>query len=115
MWDRLQKVLKFDLPHSEISHTFNIEMGITDVWQDINFYSEERYHRTQKPVKLIERLIKASTEKNMIVLDPFLGAGSTALACMNLNRKYIGIEIEKEYVEIAKKRIATEGSKLKLF
>ena len=113
MWDRLQKVLKFDLPHSEIGHTFNIEMGITDVWQDINFYSEDRYHRTQKPVKLIERLIKASTEKNMIVLDPFLGAGSTALACINLNRKYIGIEIEKEYVEIAKKRIATESSKLK--
>lgn len=114
MWERLQNVLDFDIPYSEIGHTFNIEMGVTDVWQDINFYSEDRHHPTQKPVKLIERLIKASTEENMIVLDPFLGAGSTALACLNLNRKYIGIEIEKEYVEKAKKRISIESSKMKL-
>jgi adenine-specific DNA-methyltransferase len=115
MWDRLQKVLEFELPYSEIGHTFNIEMGITDVWTDINFYSEDRFHPTQKPVKLIERLIKASTDEGMVVLDPFLGAGSTALACINLNRKYIGIEIEKEYVDKAKDRIKIEQGKLKLF
>lgn len=115
MWERLQNVLDFKMPYSEIGHTFNIEMGITDVWQDINFYSEDRYHRTQKPVELIGRLIKASTKEGMVVLDPFLGAGSTALACINLNRNYIGIEIEKDYIDIAKKRINAESSKLKLF
>ena len=106
MWERLQEVLDFEYPHSEISHTFNIEMGITDIWTDIDFYEEDRYHPTQKPVKLIERLIMASSNEEMVVLDPFMGTGSTALACINLNRHYIGIEKDKEYVEIAKNRIA---------
>jgi len=105
MWERLQKALKFEMPYEEISQTFNIEMGITDVWDDIDFYEEERYHTTQKPVKLIERLINASTNEGDVVLDPFLGSGSTALACINLNRKYIGIEKEESYVKIAKERI----------
>lgn len=105
MWQKLQDVLEFEFPHSEISHTFNIEMGITDIWTDIDFYSEERYHPTQKPVKLIERIIKASSNEEMVVLDPFMGTGSTALACINLNRHFIGIEKDKEYVQIANARI----------
>ena len=47
------------------------------VWNDINFYEEKRLHPTQKPVKLIERIIRASSHENMIVLDPFMGSGST--------------------------------------
>lgn len=105
MWERLQKVLKFEMPHEEIATTFNIEMGITDVWSDIDFYAEQRHHPTQKPIKLLERIIQASTREGMVVLDPFIGVGSTALAAIALHRHYIGIEKEGEYVKLAERRI----------
>jgi hypothetical protein len=115
MWDRLQAALEFKLPYEEIGQTFNIEMGVTDVWTDIKFYTEERYHPTQKPVDLIKRIIKASTNEGMVVLDPFLGAGSTALAAIELNRKFIGIEIDSNYAKKAKERINHLHSQKKLF
>ncbi len=114
MWERLQEVLKFDFPYTEIGQTFNIEMGITDVWSDIDFYEEKRFHPTQKPIKLIERIIKASSDPGMVVLDPFLGAGSTALACKNLGRNYIGIEKDPGYVSMAKERVENMSRVLSL-
>ena len=62
-------------------------------------------HPTIKPIKLMEYLIKLVSKENAIVLDPFLGSGTTAIACLKQNRKYIGIEKEKEYIEIAEARI----------
>ncbi len=112
MWEKLQKVLKFDLPYEEIAQTFNIEMGVTDVWTDIKFYTEKRHHPTQKPIKLIERIINASTKEGMVVLDPFMGAGSTAIASKNLGRHFIGIEIDPNYVEIANRRVKELDNKL---
>jgi len=105
MWEKLQKILEFECPYEDIAQVFNIEMGITDVWNDLNFYQEKRYHPTQKPIKLMERIIKASTNKNNIVLDPFMGSGSTALACLNLERNYIGIEKEDKYIDVINQRI----------
>ena len=74
-------------------------------------------HPTQKPVDLLNRIIKASTNEGDVVLDPFLGSGTTAVSCVLNNRKYIGIEKEKEYFELAKKRIedAINNRKDKLF
>lgn len=65
-------------------------------------------HPAEKPVDLIKRFIRLSSQENDIVLDPFLGSGTTAVAAKDLNRKYIGYEISKEYCQIAKKRIAVE-------
>ena len=62
-------------------------------------------HPTVKPIKLMEYLIKLVTRKGAIVLDPFIGSGTTAIACLKLNRKYIGIEKEEEYIKIANARI----------
>ena len=62
-------------------------------------------HPTQKPVALLEYLIKTYTLENEIVLDNCMGSGSTGVACMNLNRKFIGIEKEEKYFNIAKERI----------
>lgn len=104
-WKKLQRILNFRKPYSEVNFIFNPQMGFTDVWEDIDFYKEKRYHPTQKPLKLIERLIKASSDEGMTVLDPFIGTGSTALACINLNRNYVGIEIEEKYIKIIKERI----------
>lgn len=112
MWLKLQKVLDFEIPYEEIGQTFNIEMGITDVWFDIKFNSEKRIHPTQKPVKLVERIIKASTNEGMVVLDPFMGSGTTAVACKNLNRHYIGIEKEEKYVKLSKQRLGDLEQKL---
>ena len=62
-------------------------------------------HPTEKPVKLMEALIKNSSNKNDTVLDLFMGAGSTGVACKNLGRKFIGIEKDDKYFKIAQERI----------
>lgn len=62
-------------------------------------------HPTQKPVALLEYLVKTYTNENDIVLDNCMGSGSTGVACINTNRKFIGIEKEEKYFNIAEKRI----------
>lgn len=62
-------------------------------------------HPTQKPVKLLEYLVKTYTKENETVLDFTMGSGSTGVACRNLNRNFIGIEKDEKYFEIAKGRI----------
>ena len=69
-----------------------------------------KYHSSQKPIGLLEYLIKTYTNENEIVLDNCMGSGSTGIACINTNRKFIGIEKEEEYFEIAKKRIEEHGN-----
>ena len=64
-----------------------------------------RKHPTQKPVALLEYLIKTYTNKNETVLDNCMGSGSTGVACVNTDRKFIGIELDNTYFEIAKERI----------
>lgn len=66
---------------------------------------QDQVHPTQKPVTLFEYLIKTYTNEGDLVLDNCLGSGTTAVACKNLNRCFIGIEISPEYCEIAKQRI----------
>lgn len=67
--------------------------------------NQKGQHPTQKPVPLLEYLIKTYTNENELILDNCIGSGSTAVACINTNRNYIGIELQKEYVDIANKRI----------
>lgn len=62
-------------------------------------------HPTQKPVELLEMLVKTYTNENDLVLDNTMGSGSTGVACMNTNRKFIGIEKDEEYFKIAQERI----------
>lgn len=74
-----------------------------------------RYHPTQKPVRLFEHLIKIHTNENNLVLDCCAGSGTTAIACMNLNRNYICIEKDVKYFNIMKERISKVPQKLELF
>jgi site-specific DNA-methyltransferase (adenine-specific) len=69
----------------------------------------KRLHPTQKPVELLEYLIKTYTNENEVVLDNCMGSGSTGVACVNTNRKFIGIELDQKYFEIAEKRIKECG------
>jgi site-specific DNA-methyltransferase (adenine-specific) len=72
------------------------------------------FHPTVKPIKLMEYLVKLVTKEGAIVLDPFLGSGTTAVACIKLNRNWIGIEKNKEYIEIANARIKPYLNQTKL-
>lgn len=70
-----------------------------------NENQKDKLHPTQKPVALIEYLIKTYTNEGETVLDFTMGSGTTGVACKNINRKFIGIELDKSYFEIAKERI----------
>ena len=71
-------------------------------------------HETQKPLRLMECLISLVTQEGAIILDPFAGSGTTCLAAKKLNRHYIGLEIDNNYVEIARKRIYDDALQLRL-
>lgn len=107
-WDKLQEVLKFDYDYSKIAQTYNSQMGITDVWNDIDFYKEKRFHPTQKPINLIERLLLASSNEGDVIIDCFGGGGSTAIACKNLNRECYIIEQDEKYCKIIEERLKNE-------
>ena len=67
---------------------------------------DKMVHPTEKPIKVIRQLIENSTNKNDIVLDCFMGSGTTALACKQLNRRWVGFEISPEYCKIIEKRLS---------
>ena len=73
--------------------------------QKFSMHNNNLLHPTQKPTDLLEFLIKTYTNENELVLDFTMGSGSTGVACMNTNRKFIGIELDNNYFDIASKRI----------
>ncbi|HHT66915.1 MAG TPA: site-specific DNA-methyltransferase [Erysipelotrichaceae bacterium] len=119
IWARKQLTIK-----KKGKHYFNYEAmkeanggkQMKDVWEFENepeivevataSRSEKKYgkHPTQKPVKLLERLITAATKEGDLILDPFNGSGTTGIVATKMNRRYIGIEINKDYLELTKKR-----------
>ena len=82
----------------------------SNLWNDITvpFWSmpENTNHPTQKPEKLLAKLILASTRRGDLVFDPFMGAGSSIVTAKKLNRKFLGVEIDKEYCLLAVKRLS---------
>ena len=82
--------------------------GERDVWQIKNSAAAStvnRLHPSQKPAELMARMILNSSVEGSTVLDPFMGSGTTAIAALNLNRNFIGYEIDERYFETAQKRI----------
>ena len=79
-----------------------------DVWTMTSPSKKEKSlgkHPTQKPLALLDRLILSSTHKGDLVLDAFNGSGTTGVSCIQNGRKYIGIELESEYIKLSKKRL----------
>jgi DNA modification methylase len=95
-------------------YTFN-KTGLKDVFK-YSFCngSEREKHPAQKPIKLIQQLIKTHSKENDLILDCFIGSGTTAVACEKLNRRWIGIEISEKYCDIAKQRIKAEADQFKM-
>jgi len=89
--------------YEDLRYTFNNQGTHHSVW-DYEI-AERNEHITPKPIDLIKNIIKHSSNKNYLVLDPFLGLGTTAVACKELGRKFIGIEISQKYCDIAIRRI----------
>ena len=76
---------------------------------------QDQVHPTQKPVELMEWLIRSYCPEDGVVLDNCMGSGTTGIACKNTDRRFIGIELEEKYFQIAKDRIEGKGSQLELF
>lgn len=110
-WNELKDILDFEVDYDDVAHTFNTEMGLTNVWTDIDFYEEDKIHPTQKPLKLMKRIVKAASNEGDVVLDPFMGSGATAVAAKRLDRNYIGFEIDEEYTEKAREKLAQNSIK----
>ena len=108
--DKPKKQKRTGQKQAEIYHTNpNVEtiQSVSNYPNSIIQFDMEskNVHPTQKPVSLLEYLIKTYTNENDIVLDNCMGSGSTGVACVNTNRKFIGIELDDTYFEIAKNRI----------
>lgn len=115
LWVKLQSILQFDIEYEKVAQTFNPIMGLTDIWRDIDFYEEKRIHSTQKPIKLIKRLIKASSNEGDLVLDPFAGSGSTAISAITSKRKFVVIEKDETYCQEIIQRIDRQINPFKDF
>jgi len=90
---------------------------ISDVWTDIHRIKHNKYrdeHPCQLPIHLLERIILMSTDEGDIVLDPFVGTGTTVIAAKRLGRKFIGIDIDEKYVKITKNKLSKESSNSKI-
>ncbi|MGM7414753.1 DNA methyltransferase [Lactococcus lactis] len=73
---------------------------------------EKTIHSTQKPIALFNELILRHSNENEVVLDPFIGSGTTAVSSMSTHRNFIGFELNKEYFEIAQNRIKKAGNEI---
>jgi len=85
------------------------------LYQERMKYKEKRYHPTQKPLPLFRWILEKYSKENDIILDPFLGCGTTAIGCKELNRRFIGIDINEKYIEIANRRLKNVPKRLEAF
>ena len=110
-------------PRKRARHTFNYELlnspnpdgQISSVWRIPTVPQREKlhgYHPTQKPLRLVGRALLASTRKGELVFDPFCGSGTTAVAAKELDRAFVGAELEEEFARLAARRVRTTRGEL---
>ena len=90
--------------YESLRYVHNLDNDHKNIWKS-NEHNTGKLHPTQKPIDLLERIIKTSSNKGARVLDMFMGSGSTGVACVNTERDFIGIELNEKYFDIATKRI----------
>ncbi len=109
--DDIYKIPKYRIPRHV--YLFN-QKKLTTLWgcrpHNHQGYNKEAFnikHPTVKPIQIMERLLEMTTNENQIVLDPFMGSGTTGIACNSLKREFIGFELLEEYYKIAQHRLAS--------
>jgi len=115
IWDKKTSINGYGWRHqheiiifAEMPEARPVPTGDGDILRFSAAQIDEREHPAQKPVELLAALIDKSTQPKNAVLDPFMGSGTTGIACIRTGRKFIGIEISPEYYEIALHRIKKE-------
>lgn len=107
IWAKKNKKVKHTF-HYNIAKGYNKGKQLRSIWSISTTPKREKKlgkHPTQKPLELLERIIKIASNEGELVLDPFCGSSTTGVACIENNRKYIGIDIQKEYIDLSKARI----------
>lgn len=98
-WEKICNLFQLNIPYHNIEETYNGIFGLSNVWDDINFYIKNRKHPSEKPIPLAERCISIFSNENNTVYIPFAGSGNDIIACIKHNRNYIASEIDKDYYE----------------
>lgn len=109
--ERDKKDRTIEVQNFKTKPTKTINVGTRFPKRVIGFKQERGLHPTQKPVALMEYLIKTYTNEGDTVLDFTMGSGTTGVACVNTNRNFIGIELDEKYFDIAKERIESDDNK----
>jgi site-specific DNA-methyltransferase (adenine-specific)/modification methylase len=109
-WDKRNGMKQNDFGDGELIWTNkdNVLRKYVHMWNGVlrdSEVGEEHYHPTQKPISLMKRLLLEYTTQDELIFDPFMGSGTTGVACVQLGRKFIGIEVDERYFEIAVRRI----------
>lgn len=115
VWDKKQTMPTFgdcELVWTNVKR--NSVKWITREWNGLLGKEEDRQHATQKPLKIMKWLVEQYTRPSDLILDPFMGSGTTGVACMQLGRKFIGVEIDPTYFAIAEKRIRQAKMQMRL-
>ncbi|MHA1506350.1 MAG: DNA-methyltransferase [Candidatus Asgardarchaeia archaeon] len=105
-YDPVFFIVKGDKPkkfHAKFAKKTNVD--VFNIPKPQRWKGKERYHPTEKPIKLVKIFVENSSDPGDWVLDPFLGSGTTAVVCKMLNRNFIGFEVNPDYIRIAEERI----------
>ena len=103
-WDGFREYEDLRKEYEDLRFIHNLDKNHNNVWRS-NERNSGKLHPTKKPVDILERIINTSSNPGYVVLDPFMGSGSTGVACVNTGRKFIGIELNKNYFDISEQRI----------
>jgi hypothetical protein len=101
--------------YEDLRNVHNVDRMHCNIWHEPPIPSQNRFHTCEKPIKILSRLIEVSTkDEESVVLDLFMGGGSTGVACINTNRRFIGIEKDPTYFQIAKNRLENVEIQMKM-
>ena len=127
IWEKPLSIInknRFSQHVEYIVRIYDYGTGLNKVEKDMSLYSKvKRYnqvrgknklHPTQKPVELIDELLKVSSSEEAIIFDPFMGSGTTGVSCKKLKRNFIGVELDTKFFETAEKRISKQRSNKKV-
>lgn len=113
-WQGYKEYESLRQEYESLRYTHNLDERHNNIWK-YKTENQGKYHECQKPLTVLERIIKTSSNEQDVILDPFMGSGTTGVACQHLNRNFIGIELDENYFNIAKERIEKAHETKELF